>query len=172
MTNRHRPVLSQNTPPSARRIVGFLWVAGLAFLGYAGLIVATSGPAESQMPAVTHAVLPEDSAPGIPAAIPESRESTDDALRGWASWYGPGFHGRLTANGEPFDMHGLTAAHRTLPLGSQVKVRNLKNDKSIVVRINDRGPYKHNRMLDLSYGAARELEVFPAGSALVEVTPL
>jgi rare lipoprotein A (peptidoglycan hydrolase) len=170
MRNRHRSALSQNTPPSARKIAGFLWVAGLAFLSYAGLIVATSGPAESQMPVVGHSVLPEDTAPGIPDAIPDGREA--DALRGWASWYGPGFHGNPTASGEPFDMHGLTAAHRTLPLGSHVKVRNLKNDKAIVVRINDRGPYKHNRMLDLSYGAARELEVFPVGSALVEVTPL
>lgn len=76
---------------------------------------------------------------------------------GIASWYGKQFHGKTTANGEPFDMFELTAAHRQLPLGTYVKVTNLRNGKWIVVRINDRGPYVAGRIMDLSYGAARML---------------
>jgi rare lipoprotein A len=77
---------------------------------------------------------------------------------GDASWYGKSFHGRATASGEDFDMFELTAAHRQLPLGSLVKVTNLHNGKWIVVRVNDRGPFVKNRILDLSYGAARMLD--------------
>ena len=73
---------------------------------------------------------------------------------GRASWYGRLFQHKKTASGEPYDMHDFTAAHRTLPLGSWVKVTNLKNDKSVMVRINDRGPVLKSRILDLSYGAA------------------
>ena len=76
---------------------------------------------------------------------------------GSASWYGKQFHGRTTASGEDFDMFEFTAAHRTLPLGTFVKVTNLKNGKWIVVRVNDRGPYVGNRIMDLSYSAARML---------------
>jgi rare lipoprotein A len=76
---------------------------------------------------------------------------------GIASWYGKQFHGKTTANGEAFDMFELTAAHRQLPLGTYVKVTNLRNGKWIVVRINDRGPYVAGRIMDLSYGAARML---------------
>jgi rare lipoprotein A len=76
---------------------------------------------------------------------------------GMASWYGKQFHGRATASGEDFDMFELTAAHRQIPLGTYVKVTNLRNGKSIVVRVNDRGPYVGDRVIDLSYGAARML---------------
>ena len=76
---------------------------------------------------------------------------------GVASWYGKQFHGRTTASGEDFDMFELTAAHRQLPLGTYVKVTNLRNDKSIIVRVNDRGPYVEGRIMDLSYSAARML---------------
>ena len=79
---------------------------------------------------------------------------------GVASWYGKQFHGRTTANGEDFDMFELTAAHRQLPLGSYVKVTNLRNGKWIIVRINDRGPYVAGRVIDLSYGAARMLNFY------------
>jgi rare lipoprotein A len=78
---------------------------------------------------------------------------------GVASWYGKAFHGRTTANGENFDMFELTAAHRKLPLGTYVKVTNLRNGKWVVVRVNDRGPYVGERILDLSYAAARMLEI-------------
>lgn len=81
---------------------------------------------------------------------------------GKASWYGKRFHGRTTASGEDFDMFELTAAHRQLPLGTQVKVTNLRNGKWVIVRINDRGPYIEGRIMDLSYSAARLLE-FRAG---------
>jgi len=76
---------------------------------------------------------------------------------GVASWYGKQFHGKTTANGEPFDMFELTAAHRKLPMGTYVKVTNLRNGKWIVVRVNDRGPYVNGRIIDVSYGAARML---------------
>ena len=82
---------------------------------------------------------------------------------GKASWYGPGFHGRKTANGEKFDMYELTAAHKTLPLGSRVMVRNPANGKEVVVRINDRGPYAHGRILDLSKAAASQLGLISRG---------
>src|SRR3954451_13555805 len=74
--------------------------------------------------------------------------------KGVASWYGPGFHGKKTANGERFNTHALTAAHKTLPFGTQLRVTNDRTGKSVVVRINDRGPYAHGRVLDLSKAAA------------------
>ncbi|SDV48619.1 septal ring lytic transglycosylase RlpA family protein [Chitinasiproducens palmae] len=78
---------------------------------------------------------------------------------GKASWYGRGFHGRMTANGERFDMYALTAAHRSLPMSSYVRVTNESNQKSIIVKINDRGPFHGSRIIDLSYGAARALNL-------------
>ena len=81
---------------------------------------------------------------------------------GNASWYGKQFHGRATASGEDFDMFELTAAHRQLPLGTYVRVTDLRNGKSVIVRVNDRGPFVKGRIMDLSYGAARMLD-FHAG---------
>lgn len=89
--------------------------------------------------------------------------------RGIASWYGRKFHGRRTASGEPYDMYAMTAAHRTLPLPSYVRVRNLQNGRSVIVRVNDRGPFLHNRLIDLSYTAAAQLGVLATGTAMVEV---
>jgi len=97
-------------------------------------------------------------------------ENPDYDEIGIASWYGPKFHGSLTANGETYDMDGMTAAHRTLPLPSWVRVTNLENGRSVVVRVNDRGPFKKNRILDLSRAAARELDVIGKGTAKVRVT--
>ena len=77
--------------------------------------------------------------------------------QGRVSWYGPGFHGRTTANGEIFDTHQLTMAHRSLPFGSEVRVTNLENGRSVVLRVNDRGPYVRGRIADLSRAAADEL---------------
>ncbi|SVD43975.1 uncharacterized protein METZ01_LOCUS396829, partial [marine metagenome] len=74
--------------------------------------------------------------------------------RGVASWYGTKFHGRITSSGEPYDMYAMTAAHKSLPLPTYVRVRNLKNNRSIIVRVNDRGPFVDNRLIDLSYSAA------------------
>jgi rare lipoprotein A len=89
--------------------------------------------------------------------------------RGTASWYGPGFNGHRTANGERYNMRELTAAHQSIPFGSLVEVRNLENGHAVVVRINDRGPFARGRVIDLSYAAAREVGVFGPGTAEVEL---
>ncbi len=89
--------------------------------------------------------------------------------RGMASWYGRRFHGKPTSSGEPYDMYGMTAAHPTLPIPSYARVTNLANGRSVVVRINDRGPFLHGRLIDLSYAAARKLGYLDKGSAMVEV---
>jgi rare lipoprotein A len=89
--------------------------------------------------------------------------------RGVASWYGPDFHGIATSTGEPYDMYSMTAAHKTLPLPAYARVTNLRNGRSIVVRINDRGPFKSNRIIDLSYAAALKLDMIREGTSLVEV---
>ncbi|MBN3760031.1 septal ring lytic transglycosylase RlpA family protein [Burkholderia sp. Ac-20365] len=91
---------------------------------------------------------------------------------GRASWYGRGFHGRKTANGERFNMNALTAAHRTLPLGSYVRVTNPATNDTVVVKINDRGPYVRGRVLDLSYAAAKILHLAHAGTARVKIEGL
>jgi rare lipoprotein A len=88
---------------------------------------------------------------------------------GTASWYGKKFHGRLTSSGESYDMYGMSAAHKTLPLPSYVSVRNLANDREVIVRVNDRGPFLHGRLIDLSYAAAYKLDVLKTGTARVEV---
>jgi rare lipoprotein A len=89
--------------------------------------------------------------------------------KGVSSWYGPNFHGKLTANGEVYDMHELTAAHKTLPLGTIIKVTNLRNNKSVIVRINDRGPFVKNRILDLSYAAGKKINIHQRGTTRVEI---
>jgi rare lipoprotein A len=89
--------------------------------------------------------------------------------RGVASWYGPGFHKFRTANGEFYDMYGMTAAHRTLPLPAYVRVTNLQNGRSAVVRVNDRGPFVGNRIIDLSYTAAAKLGMLRNGTAMVDI---
>ena len=92
--------------------------------------------------------------------------------RGVASWYGQKFHGRLTSNQETYDMYAMTAAHKTLPLPTYVRVRNLSNNKSTIVRVNDRGPFAHNRIIDLSYSAAMKLDMVRDGTSLVEITAI
>ncbi len=89
--------------------------------------------------------------------------------RGIASWYGPGFHGKRTANGERYNMNAMTAAHRTLPFGTVVEVRNRDNRKTTRVRINDRGPFIRGRIIDLSRGAAKRIDMLVAGTARVEI---
>ena len=102
---------------------------------------------------------PESKQQGTPGQIQEKVKpvKTKKFQVGKASWYGRIFQHKQTASGEPYDMDQLTAAHRTLPLGSWIKVTNLKNDRSVVVRINDRGPVLKNRIIDLSYSAAKML---------------
>ncbi len=125
--------------------------------------------------------------PTMPAPEPNSRYGNPDSYevfgkryhvmasadgyreRGVASWYGTKFHGRRTSSGEPYDMHAFTAAHKTLPLPTWVEVTNLRNRRSILVRVNDRGPFVANRVIDLSYAAAQELDIVSDGTGLVEI---
>ncbi|MFP4154074.1 MAG: septal ring lytic transglycosylase RlpA family protein [Halothiobacillaceae bacterium] len=126
-------------------------------------------------------------ADAVPRAEPESRYGNPDSYRvlgrtyrvrssnhgyraqGIASWYGPGFHGKRTSSGETYDMYAMTAAHTTLRLPAYVRVRNLENGRSVVVRVNDRGPFAGNRLIDLSYAAAQRLGMVETGTALVEL---
>lgn len=101
-----------------------------------------------------------------------SRPTTGTTQRGVASWYGEPFHGRKTASGETYNMHGLSAAHRELPLGTLIEVTNLDNDRKVEVVVNDRGPFIRGRILDLSFGAAKVLGVVDAGLAKVEIRVL
>ena len=102
-----------------------------------------------------------------------NRETSDKkVIRGQASWYGPGFHGKKTASGEIFDQARLTAAHKTLPLGTKAKVTNLENGNTVEVEINDRGPYVGERVIDLSRAAANALGFVESGLTLVRIEPL
>ena len=94
---------------------------------------------------------------------------TELTQQGGASWYGNKFHGHLTSNGERYNMFAMSAAHKTLPLPSYVQVTNLANNKQIIVRVNDRGPFHEGRIIDLSYAAARKLDMLQAGTAQVEI---
>lgn len=112
------------------------------------------------------------SAQTVPGAEKVRERPAGYTQRGVASWYGPKFDGRRTANGERFDMYGLTAAHRTLPFDTWVRVTNLDNGRSVDLRINDRGPFVKGRILDVSYAAARRLEMLGPGTARVEIRVL
>ena len=92
--------------------------------------------------------------------------------KGIASWYGPNFHGKKTSSGEIYDMYAMTAAHKTLPLPSYLEVTNLENGRKIIVRVNDRGPFHDNRVVDLSYTAAIKLDMIAKGTALVEISAI
>jgi peptidoglycan lytic transglycosylase len=100
------------------------------------------------------------------------RDATDYRERGIASWYGKKFHGKRTSSGDPYDMYAMTAAHRTLPLPSYARVTNLGNGRAVIVRVNDRGPFLHNRLIDLSYAAALKLGIVGTGTGIVEVEAL
>ncbi|HEX5714537.1 MAG TPA: septal ring lytic transglycosylase RlpA family protein [Thermoanaerobaculia bacterium] len=149
--------------PHARRPWS-LGIAALALLAYGGVAIQDAGrpapPPEPSEPVV------------VTEAAPAAEWPTGPAHRGQASWYGSDFQGSPTASGEPFNMNALTAAHRSLPLGSYARVKNLDNGRSVVVRINDRGPHARRRTIDLSYAAAQEIAMVNAGTAPVEVAPL
>ena len=95
--------------------------------------------------------------------------SKDYKERGTASWYGTKFHGKRTSSGEPYNLYAMTAAHKTLPLPTYVEVTNLKNGRSVIVKVNDRGPFHDDRLIDLSYTAAAKLDILPYGTGQVEV---
>jgi rare lipoprotein A len=167
------PALPELPPPPAQ-VASPAAAARLLDLPLNPPIYPASAHAQPQRPAEPVAYLPVDAssytatpafndplasaAPAAPAA-----SAPELLAQGRASWYGPGFHGRRTASGERFDMHALTAAHKTLPLGSRVRVRSVHTGKEVVVRINDRGPYKNQRIIDLSYAAAKALGVKERG---------
>ena len=109
-----------------------------------------------------------------PSVIDKLNDVASNTVRrfsqtGVASWYGRQFHGRKTASGETFDMNGLTAAHRSLPLNCYIRVTNKNNGKTVIVKVNDRGPFHGNRVVDLSYGAAKSLGITNAGTASVSI---
>lgn len=153
---------SVHTAPSAPRRPWGLAGAIVALLVYGGVVLSDADGSSSPPPAGA----------SVEAPAPVRQDSYGPAQHGRASWYGSDFHGSPTASGEPFNMHALTAAHRTLPLGSYARVSNLANGRSVVVKINDRGPHTGRRTIDLSYAAAEELEMVSAGIARVEVAPL
>lgn len=109
--------------------------------------------------------------PGLPYTVGVGAHRQNHALEGFATWYGPGFHGRRTASGERFDMNGLTAAHKSLPFGTKVRVTDVRTGRSVVVRINDRGPFGDG-ILDLSKGAARKLGTLKRGRTAVRLKVL
>ena len=113
---------------------------------------------------------PPQRVPPVPESGPATEMPAAELGRGNASWYGPGFHGKRTASGERFDMNELTAAHRTLPFGTRVRVRNVQTGREVVVRINDRGPRISDRIIDLSRAAAVALDFVQAGEVAVVLT--
>ncbi len=123
--------------------------------------------------------LPPSAPPGYPKPYKVGKKwyqpipsAKDFRQKGLASWYGKKFHGRKTSNGEIYDMYAMTAAHKTLPLGTHVRVTNLSNNKEIVVRINDRGPFVRSRIIDLSYTGAKKLGIVGPGTAPVKIVAL
>lgn len=130
----------------------------LFFIILAGLLITSCGTSSRTI---------EKSSPTV--KVTKGEKTIKKIESGRASWYGPNFHGKLTANGEEYDMNALTAAHRTLPFNSIVKVVNLDNGESVKVRINDRGPYAKNRIIDLSKGAAKSINMIGNGTANVEL---
>ncbi|HEX7685156.1 MAG TPA: septal ring lytic transglycosylase RlpA family protein [Trinickia sp.] len=168
-----------------RRSLGMLFVAG-AFTGCAVQPTATQTGSAKGVPAVAQAAnapVAFGAASAMPAgankSLANAKPIDDDAPDvsdfkqvGRASWYGRRFAGRKTASGERYDMYAMTAAHKTLPLASYVRVTNTTNNKSVVVKINDRGPYVRGRVIDLSYAAAKVLGLARAGTARVKIEGL
>jgi rare lipoprotein A len=157
-----------------------LGLAACSGLEPRGILEPRDGPGD-------RVVAPESIVDAVPRAEPRSRYGNPESYevngrryytmrsaagyreRGIASWYGSKFHGRRTSSGEPYDMYQMTAAHTRLPLPTFVEVRNLENGRTAIVRVNDRGPFHDNRVIDLSYAAALKLGVTARGTAFVEV---
>jgi len=107
--------------------------------------------------------------PTLPSSLQQGSSQLFARMRGRASWYGPRFHGRRTASGERFNASAYTAAHRSLPFGTKVRVTNLSNGRAVIVRINDRGPYAGGRVIDLSKAAAQAIGMLRSGTAPVRI---
>jgi rare lipoprotein A len=142
---------------------------GTGLLPAFALLAACAGREVPPTPVAAIAPSPVPVSVPAPVKLPVPVQEPNYRETGIAAWYGKELHGKLTANGDVFDMYGLSAAHRTLPLGTLVRVTNLDNFKSITVRINDRGPFLKGRFLDLSYGAAKELGFVSQGTARVRI---
>jgi rare lipoprotein A len=169
--------------PDRRLIRLGAWLAAV-------LLAACGGNEVRDTPPTGSAVIPDLPGSAVPRAEPPSRygngpvyevlgktysvlpTSSGFQERGVASWYGEQFHGKPTSGREPYDMYSMTAAHKTLPLPTYVRVRNLRNNKSVIVRVNDRGPFVHNRIIDLSYAAALKLDMVADGTSLVEISAI
>ena len=130
---------------------------------------ATSGLEE---PVSTEETPLNPTTPALPIATPAEKPRVKSTSSGQASWYGPGFYGNRTASGEVLRPGTLTAAHRTLPFGTEVRVTNMGNGRSAIVRINDRGPFHSNRVIDLAHGAASNLGLISSGVANVKLEVL
>ena len=141
-------------------------------------VLATKNPAIPEIPAAKSVALRNVETPGAESetlkkpAAPALPIAVRSVSTGEASWYGPGFYGNRTANGELFRPGTLTAAHRTLPFGTKVRVTNLWNGRSAIVRINDRGPFHGRRVIDLAHGAASQLGLISSGIAQVKLEVL
>jgi rare lipoprotein A len=167
----------------SRRVRRWTWLAP-------ALLAACGGNEVRDTPPSGSAVIPDLPGSAVPRPEPPSRygngpvyevlgktysvlpTSSGFQERGVASWYGEQFHGKPTSSREPYDMYSMTAAHKTLPLPTYVRVRNLRNNKSVIVRVNDRGPFVHNRIIDLSYAAALKLDMVADGTSLVEISAI
>ncbi len=154
----------------------------LTLVGLNGCATQRSAPAPTTSTSTTTYPVPPEPAT-LPAGYARSyvvfgkryyvlKSASGFSEQGLASWYGPKFHGRKTANGETYNMHGMSAAHKNLPLGTWVRVTNLNNERTIDVRINDRGPFIENRVIDLSLAAAKALDVVGPGTAPVYLETL
>jgi rare lipoprotein A len=177
-------------PPAWRALAAMFGLAALS----ACSVTAHRAPPPAPVPAPAPSPPPPADIAATPDAVPRAEPRSAhgnpafyDALgrryyvlatadgyleRGVASWYGPTFHGGNTSSGEQYDMYAMTAAHKTLPLPCYARVTNLRNGRSVVVRINDRGPFVANRLIDLSYTAAAKLDMLREGTTLVEVRTL
>ena len=151
---------------AAACIVGPACADGPAVSEFAGVVI--EGAADNSSAAAAAAAMAE----AVNAAASAASAVSSRLETGVASWYGDRFHGRKTASGEVFDMNALTAAHPSLPFGSRVRVRNLLNNRSVDVRINDRGPHIKQRIIDLSRAAAQALGLAGQGTPQVEITLL
>ena len=180
---RHQKLLEQRPPAALAQAALALTLCGCLLLGGC----ASQGPGVADGPSGSDNLDPDKIPDAVPRVEPRSKSGNmktyvvrgkryyteDDSRghveRGMASWYGKKFHGRNTSSGERYDMYAMTAAHKTLPLPSYVRVTNVDSGRSAVVRVNDRGPFHGPRIIDLSYAAATKIGVVSNGTALVEV---
>ena len=132
-------------------------------------VLAVSACAANEAPVIQTAAAPKVVTPVMHKTLPPT---VSEIAIGEASWYGPKFHGRTTASGEPFDMNRMTAAHRTLPFGTRVRVINEETGRSVVVRVNDRGPFAGSRIIDLSRAAAEKIGLRSQGVGVVKLEVL